>query len=191
MKPRHAAALAVRDLLRYFRWWVQSYYGTGSRSERGGVMMRDSKNFPQKRECRSMYRGDDFLISEPRKTRLFLVPRRVEVGPYHRLAEAIRRGCLVHPKKVKEYFWSGEQWACALGAAWSGVAKEPPRGDIYDALPSVFPELGHFVTHPLTGERAAAMQVVNNLNEQTRYSREAIADWLSLRVAASIGCADQ
>jgi hypothetical protein len=122
-----------------------------------------------------MYRSDDFLGSE---SQLFQVP---DEGPgrYHRLAEAIRRGCEVWPKKVKRYYSSGKDGACALGAAMFGAGKKLPRRDVYDAIVRVFPELNDVVDidHSPVRSLSVGWKVVR-LNEDTEYSREAIAGWL-------------
>jgi hypothetical protein len=111
-----------------------------------------------------MYRSDGFLAPG------------VRVGRYHRLAEAIRRGCKLRPKKVRGRFLNGRETACALGAAAVGMrgSKKYDRWRMYQR----FPELNRLVTHPLDGIETSLEQVVTDLNDQTSYSREQIADWL-------------
>lgn len=65
-----------------------------------------------------MYRGDNFGGGKG------------EFGRYHRLAEAIWRGCELRPKKTKRYY-VGWRSACALGAAMCGVGEKLPRTDTY------------------------------------------------------------
>jgi len=101
----------------------------------------------------------------------FAVPS-VEVGRYHRVAEAIRRGCKLRPKKIRNYYSSGDDGACALGAAMFGVGKNPPKRNVYDGIVRVFPELKNEHRGVSVG-----WQVVR-LNEDTDFSREEIADWL-------------
>ena len=116
-----------------------------------------------------MYRADDFGVSGVE----------VETGVYHDLAEAIRRGCKVRPKKMVGDFLEGDRMACTLGAAWVGVSGE---NDGYStvALAKLFPELDRLVRFSLGGERkeGALWQAIAELNDRTRYSREEIADWL-------------
>ncbi len=100
-------------------------------------------------------------------------------GAYHHLAECIRRGCKLRPKKVRRYLRRGEQMACALGAAAAGVEnRRAPEKYSWPWLHEIFPELGRRLTHPLAGIEMSLGQIVCNLNDQTSYSREAIADWL-------------
>jgi hypothetical protein len=116
-----------------------------------------------------MYRGDDFMIKQTE----------VETGDCHDLAEAIRRGCKLRPKKVRRYFQRGDTMACALGAA-AGVGNRRPKRQYtwWGGLLEIFPELNEEVTHPLTRERMSLGDVIVALNDDTAYSREAIADWL-------------
>jgi hypothetical protein len=102
-------------------------------------------------------------------------------GRYHRLAEAIRRGCVLRPKKMKTYFWRGLDGACALGAAMVGAGKPLPKRNAYHEIVQVFPELMNVAAHPLDGGVPFHLSVgwiVCRLNADTEYSREAIADWL-------------
>jgi hypothetical protein len=116
-----------------------------------------------------MYRSDGFLVPQVEKVR---------TGIYHDLAEAIRRGCVLRPKKVMGHFWRGKDGACALGAALVGAGKEPLRGNVYKAIVRVFPELNDVVAQPVIGTRQSLGWTISWLNDETQNSREAIADWL-------------
>lgn len=111
-----------------------------------------------------MYRSDDFVVPS------------VEVGRYHPLAEAIRRGCKIRPKKAKSHFHTGETGACALGAAALGSGDQK-RCMMY-RLCKIFPELNDTVSHPFTYAVMDLAQVIFTVNDDSSYSREAIADWL-------------
>lgn len=96
---------------------------------------------------------------------------------YHRVAEAMRRGCVLRPKKVKKKFWGGNDGACALGAVIAGAGERVPAS-FFGAIARLFPELNNIVADPLTGFPESVLLVINELNEDTGFSREEIADWL-------------
>src|SRR3984893_14285940 len=114
-----------------------------------------------------MYRSDGFLVPQVEKVR---------TGIYHDLAEAIRRGCAIRPKKVKRRLRLGECGADALGAAAAccGMRKRYTL----EGSAERFPELGGHVQHPISGRPGRLGDVVVLLNDQTDYTREQIADWL-------------
>jgi hypothetical protein len=116
-----------------------------------------------------MYQADDFGVSG-------VV---VETGAYHDVADAIRRGCKVRPKKLLGGFLEGETMACALGAAWVGGSGQHD-GYSTVALAELFPELDTLVRFRLRGEQkeGALWQAIAELSDGTSYSREEIADWL-------------
>jgi hypothetical protein len=68
-----------------------------------------------------------------------------------------------------------------------GAGKQPPKAHVYDAIFRVFPELNSIEEHPLVGARWSVGDIIIDLNEATDCSREAIADWLCVQSAASIG----
>jgi hypothetical protein len=116
-----------------------------------------------------MYRPDDFVGGEIIKAR----------GDYHHLAECIRRGCKLRPKKARRHFRRGDKTACALGAAAAGLEnrRSPQRFD-WRWIREVFPETYRLVTDPLTNLRMDLGCVISRLNDETDWSRETIADWL-------------
>jgi hypothetical protein len=119
----------------------------------------------------------DVAVPSVEVKRDFVVPS-VEVGRYHRVAEAIRRGCQLRPKKIRRYYSSGNDGACALGAAMFGVGKNPPKRNVYDEIVRVFPELKNNLAEH-SGLSVGWMVV--RLNEDTSYSREQIAAWLCVK----------
>ena len=119
----------------------------------------------------------DVAVPRVEVERDFVVPS-VEVGRYHRVAEAIRRGCQLRPKKIRRYYSSGNDGACALGAAMFGVGKNPPKRNVYDEIVRVFPELENNLAEH-SGLSVGWMVV--RLNEDTSYSREQIAAWLCVK----------
>jgi hypothetical protein len=116
-----------------------------------------------------MYRADD-LIAEPL----------VKTGLYHNLAEAMRRGCKLRPRKAYECFRSKGDSACALGAAALGAGDKRPRYTS-NSLRLLFPELKDIVDHPWGSWPEPLFDVVVKLNDEMPYSRETIADWLCWR----------
>lgn len=81
-----------------------------------------------------MYRADDLMVTQTE----------CETGDYHRLAEAIRRGCEIRPKKVRGHFRRGDKMACALGAAavGSGRGNKPNWKLLFRIFPSYGCRLG-------------------------------------------------
>jgi hypothetical protein len=117
-----------------------------------------------------MYRADDFIIPQVEK---------VKTGVYHRLAEAMRRGCKLRPMKARGYFQRKDGSACALGAAAAGNGRwRPKKKYSMWGLIRVFPELRDTVTHPFTYLPLNLRDVIITLNDDIDCSREAIADWL-------------
>lgn len=111
-----------------------------------------------------MYRSDGFLVPS------------IRIGHYHRLAEAIRRGCKLKPVKSKKNFNEGTGAVCALGAAFIGGGGQKQCRLV--SLTRMFPELGDAVSHPVTYAAMDLWEVIFALNDESDYSREEIADWL-------------
>lgn len=88
----------------------------------------------------------------------------------------MRRGCVLRPKKVKKNFWYGKDRACALGAVIADAGEQRPTG--FSEAARLFPELNNIVADPLTGFPESVLLVINELNEDTHFPREEIADWL-------------
>ena len=115
-----------------------------------------------------------------------------------RLNEVIRRGCALAPKQVYYVPTDGDGTACIVGAAWLG-AELPQRiaaeGFKAGALLVMFPELNKPCRCPLDCVEyvtASANGLVRNLittlyntmvhlNNDHRWSREAIAEWADPR----------
>jgi len=115
-----------------------------------------------------MYLGDDFGGSA------------LQVGTYHRLADAIRRGCLVRPKKLKRGFRRGTDAADALGAAMATTEKADNKRYTKREIIEAFPELQSPVSHPVGGRQAPLLSIIMYLNDYSDWPREKIADWLCL-----------
>jgi hypothetical protein len=116
-----------------------------------------------------MYRADDLIVTQTE----------FAMGHYHRLAEAMRRGCKLRPMKARGYFQRKDGSACALGAAAAGNGSwRPKKKYTMWGLIRDFPELRDTVTHPFTHLPLDLRDVIITLNDETACSREAIADWL-------------
>jgi hypothetical protein len=113
-----------------------------------------------------MYRGDDFGGSA------------LQVGTFHRLADAIRRGCLVRPKKLKRCFRRGTDAADALGAAMATTEKANNKRYTRREIFELFPELVMPLCHPVNGRQAPLINIIVYLNDYSGWPREDIADWL-------------
>ena len=115
-----------------------------------------------------MYLGDDLGGSA------------LQVGTYHRLADAIRSGCLTRPKKLKRGFRRGADAADALGAAMATTEKRDKKRYTKREIIEMFPELQSLVSHPVTVRQAPLMSIIMYLNDYSDWPREKIADWLCL-----------
>jgi hypothetical protein len=96
---------------------------------------------------------------------------------YHRIAQGIRRGCLLRPVKIKGELKSGRRGACALGALAESAGFREVDFPM-DELMKKFRALEAEIINPLTGEEGGLSDAISTLNDETDYSREQIADWL-------------
>jgi hypothetical protein len=113
-----------------------------------------------------MFQGDDFGGSA------------LQVGTFHRLADAIRRGCLVRPKKLKRCFRRGTDAADALGAAMATTEKADNKRYTKREIVEMFPELARFCAHPASSRQALLINILVYQNDYLDWPREKIADWL-------------
>ncbi|MBV8357372.1 MAG: hypothetical protein JO189_05480, partial [Deltaproteobacteria bacterium] len=103
----------------------------------------------------------------------------VRPGPsnFHEIAEAMRRGCVLRPEKIKGTWKSGSKGACAVGAIVEGAGF---KGMPWRKIWKVFPELKGFMRHPFMDPTMEVWKVISSVSEETNYSREQIADWLCI-----------
>jgi hypothetical protein len=95
-----------------------------------------------------------------------------------RLSEAIRLGALLKPQAFGPSGWKG---SCALRAASEAVGILQPVHDLflYTALALRFPILRHHdVACPSCGHQDDLMFTTYHLNDEHRWTREAIADFV-------------
>jgi hypothetical protein len=93
------------------------------------------------------------------------------VSKYKELADALRKGCEIRPRKCIGYFTLKTQYACAVGAM--AVAKDV---DPFNFFPSEFDD---YVVHPEIPKTTEPLYtVITELNDDFNWSREKIADWM-------------
>jgi hypothetical protein len=106
-----------------------------------------------------------------------VIPKSEIFSNYHKLAETMRVGSLLRPKKIKGAWKSGTTGACAMGAVAEGAGFKGNRMP-WETMWKMFPELKSFMRHPLTKLNLELWSVISSLSEATNFSREQIADWL-------------
>lgn len=116
------------------------------------------------------------MFQENKELTVTLAPR---VGQWHVLAEAIRSGCRKFPK---QYFgalmdtWPNATATCAMGAAIEGGGWD--RNNIGPA-PKKCPACGVERSCERGGYSGSpSFSAIAHLNDDHRWTREAIADWL-------------
>jgi hypothetical protein len=98
---------------------------------------------------------------------------------FHKIAEAMRHGCVLRPEKIKRRWKSGSKGACAVGAIAEGAGFKG-NGMPWEKIWKMFPELKGFMRHPFRNRTMEVWQVISAVSEETNYSREQIADWLCI-----------
>jgi hypothetical protein len=114
------------------------------------------------------------------------------------LADAIKKGAMQRAQCRGWWFeflspmeLAGPR-SCVMGAAYEGAFGPPPmRGAVAvittlrDELEAAFPELRERATCPVCEMSSRALgSLLIHLNDEEKWTREAIADWLDLRAAA-------
>lgn len=92
-----------------------------------------------------------------------------------KLSEAIREGAKLRPQCRENYF--SDEGSCALGAAMEAITGSASRSamsvcDLSDKY------LTHF-DHPASDRRAELFTIIVQLNDDFRWTREQIADWVA------------
>ena len=111
-----------------------------------------------------------------------------------RLSEAIRAGAKMKPAgRGSESCVPTAENVCALGAAALAGGLEGNATTIYGALSLTWPILNERLAHgakPTTHSmvRSTVMEAIWLLNDQDRWSREAIADWVEQAEQEYEGC---
>ncbi len=95
-----------------------------------------------------------------------------------KLSQAILIGCTLRPRKILHYFVSGNDGACALGAAIAAIGI-----DKLTIISNEFPILNKFVAPPSNAfDRAyneTVFIIIEKLNDVCGWSREQIAFWVA------------
>lgn len=102
-----------------------------------------------------------------------------------RLSEAMRLGSMLRPQAYGTS--DGPQGACALGAALDAIGKTTNR---YSTAANHFPVLCGEAPHPISGETLRVLTIVRVLNDEHRWTREQIADWVETLEAVVIPSVD-
>lgn len=112
------------------------------------------------------------MFQESKELTITTAPR---TGKWHALAQAIRRGCQNFPNQsYGEYY--GSMSACAMGAAASVMRIEPIAIDCPEV--PVCPIRTDCNLNDLSIRRGMLFNAVVHLNDDHRWTRERIADWL-------------
>ncbi len=103
-----------------------------------------------------------------------------------RLSEAIRIGALIHPQahgRTVALSAPGEIYAtCAIGAACIGAGLKYEDIVYNQYLVYARFDLNKMVVSPIDGREWPLDAVIMNLNDDHRWSRNAIADWIEREV---------
>ena len=102
------------------------------------------------------------------------------------LNEAIREGCRVFPKQAFGSYNDGRDGRCALGAAGEAVGLKASfmgrfMGQCLPGITTVFPELKKETTCPHCNQLKWVIRAIQHLNDHSKWSREAIAEWADPR----------
>lgn len=90
-----------------------------------------------------------------------------------RLSEAIRLGAMLKPQGFG-VLRDASGATCALGAALDAIG----HGENYTAAYIEFPICRASLIHPVRGGASIGMYVLMTLNDDHRWTREQIADWV-------------
>ncbi len=101
-----------------------------------------------------------------------------------KLSEAIRLGAALREQAYFEMFVDDR--SCALGAAAEAIGCKPAQDDegndaCCDRIAIAFPILHITVEHPqLMGKRDQVQWLIASLNDNARWTRQQIADWVEV-----------
>jgi hypothetical protein len=111
-------------------------------------------------------------------------PRRDEIRQDEaELAEAILRGALTRPEQAFGTYFEGRRASCALGAAYEGMYRLPAAAE--GVRPRHLERLFDCLENTLRScpegcrKRLALGAMILHLNDDHRWSRARIADWVS------------
>lgn len=99
-----------------------------------------------------------------------------------RLSEAIRAGALLRPQSFAGYF--SKTGSCAIGAAFEAIGEVLRDGDGNPVtwrgclLCELWPILAMQAQCPVAGTTHVMSAIIFCLNDDSRWSREAIAEWV-------------
>jgi len=98
-----------------------------------------------------------------------------------KISYAIRKGMKNRPQCTGKLIKSDGS-CCALGALALGAGFKPselrPNIGVYILLGQKFPVLNNYVHNPTNGIKSKLMNVIYTLNDNAKWSRRKISDWL-------------
>jgi hypothetical protein len=125
------------------------------------------------------------MFQESKELTVTTSPR---IGVYHDLAQAIRLGCALRPRQGFGKFLRDDDRACALGAvlAANGIIPSPAKRralllKLHPALSIKLkfpPRIKWRYTEAKRSDPLPMIEVIAGLNDDFRWSRERIANWL-------------
>ena len=96
-----------------------------------------------------------------------------------RLSDAIRKGIKILPNQAFGQWWDGPFSGCAMWTAYVAADMLSLVGKGNEAFQQAMPELVLQAVCPACGVPSTRFDIVSNhLNDQHRWTRERIADWL-------------
>lgn len=98
-----------------------------------------------------------------------------------KFSEAIRLGAMMKPQAFGKTF-DGEGRTCAVGAAYDAIGKLTAPGFAIDQLNEVFPIIAtlHKKSCPVCSTDDFGWWVIPHLNDEHKWTREQIAEWVEM-----------
>lgn len=93
------------------------------------------------------------------------------------LSEAMRKGAAMKPQAYSSQ--NGVTATCALQAACDGVGLPTSRWNNLDSDTSPWPWLNSSGSHHFGGHKRRYIELIWELNDTQKWTREAIADWVA------------
>lgn len=103
-----------------------------------------------------------------------------------KLSEAIKEGAKIRPQSFGQFFGGTDNpheiTSCAIGAAYEAACGMASIRDANDGLvelgKAVHVDFKSYVTEPLFGRNLGLYRTIIMLNDDSKWTREQIADWL-------------
>ena len=115
---------------------------------------------------------------QPDKEWIIINPAAPRRGKWHKLAEAIRRGCKAFPNQSYGDYYGSSMAACAMGAAAVTFRIHPSDIDCPEVLTCPIRSDCNLRDSSIRGGQLFSLVV--HLNDDHRWTREDIADYLDV-----------